>query len=168
MKIRKDKLIAFLREVDKELGSDIKLVAVGGTAMTLLGIKPSTVDIDFEGSSEDVETFRKALSIVPHGFRIDIFENGMIFSQQLPGDYSRRSVHVMDFGRIRLYALHPLDIVVTKIGRLDERDMQDIEDCIKKFGLKKEDIKKRAGMVGYAGSEEVYKSNLKIVLERFF
>jgi hypothetical protein len=40
MKIRKDKLVAFLREVDKELGSDIKLVAVGGTAMTLLGIKP--------------------------------------------------------------------------------------------------------------------------------
>jgi hypothetical protein len=115
-----------------------------------------------------VEAFRNALNIVPHGFRIDIYENGMIFSQQLPGDYSRRSIHVMDFGRIRLYALHPLDIVVTKIGRLDERDMQDIESCIKKFGLKKEDIKKRAGMVGYAGSEKVYKANLKIVLERFF
>ncbi|MGA2789468.1 MAG: hypothetical protein ABSF00_01735 [Candidatus Bathyarchaeia archaeon] len=35
-------LLGFLEEVDKELGRKITLIAVGGTALTLLGAKPST------------------------------------------------------------------------------------------------------------------------------
>ena len=47
-------------------------------------------------------------------------------------------------GRIKLRALHPVDIVVTKAGRLDERDWQDIEDCIRRFALKRRAIVERA------------------------
>jgi hypothetical protein len=58
--------------------------------------------------------------------------------------------------------------VVTKIGRLDERDLQDIEECIKKYHISRSQIKERAANVQYAGKEENYLYNLKIVLQRFF
>lgn len=39
--LNNSKLLDFLEELDKELDGKIIVVAVGGTAMTLLGIKPS-------------------------------------------------------------------------------------------------------------------------------
>lgn len=58
--------------------------------------------------------------------------------------------------------------MVSKIGRLNERDLQDIEWCIKKFRLRKNQIAKRAGMVQYAGNEMVYQTNLEYVQKQFF
>jgi hypothetical protein len=118
--IKADKLISFLKEIDKELREEIQLNAVGGTAMTLLGLKTSTRDVDFDVSEKDNIELKRVLDIIPHGFQVDIFINGLIFSQQLPEDYLTKLVR-KEFGlkKIRLYALHPSDIVATKIGRLN-------------------------------------------------
>lgn len=167
--IKTDKLISFLKEIDKELSKEIQLNAVGGTAMTLLRLKKSTIDIDFDMSIEDKEVFERALDIIPHGFKIDKFVNGFIFSQQLPDDYISKLTRIdADFKNIRLFALHPIDIVATKIGRLNNRDLQDIESCITYGKLKKEGIKERAKLVDYCGNEEIYKTNLKYVIQKFF
>lgn len=91
MPFEKENLMEFLKHVDKELEKEIKIIAVGGTAMTLLGLKSSTIDIDFDLSTDDAEELKKALKSIPHGFRVDIFKNGMIFSQQLPNDYSKKA-----------------------------------------------------------------------------
>jgi len=169
MQIKKDKLISFLKEIDNELGSEIKLIAVGGTAMTLLGLKRSTIDVDFDLSEEDSKVLKRTLEIVPHGFRVDIFTNGLIFSQQLPDNYLDNAIPIkVDFRSIKLYVLNPIDIVVTKIGRLDDRDMGDIKACITRCKLEKEKIIERAKHVEYIGNEENYKINLKVVIKRFF
>jgi hypothetical protein len=169
MRIDKSALMGLLEALDKELEKPVMVVAVGGTAMTLLGIKPSTIDIDFCLSREDSAEFRRVLKAVPHGFRIDLFADGLIFSQQLPEDYTKRSVAIKSgLTKIGLFALHPLDIIATKIGRLNERDLEDIASCIEKFRITKEQIEERAGMVEYTGREESYKERLGVVLKRFF
>jgi hypothetical protein len=169
MRFEKGTLMGFLKRIDKELGRRIKLIAVGGTAMTLLDLKPSTIDVDFDLKNENAEELESALKAIPHGFKIDIFREGMIFSQQLPEDHFKKSILIKTgFKNIMLYALHPLDIVVTKIGRLNERDLQDIKACIEKFGLTKEQIEKRAEHVEYVGREENYTTNLRHVLIKFF
>lgn len=43
----KRNLIQFLKELDGNLERRITLVVVGGTALTLLDVKPSTIDVDF-------------------------------------------------------------------------------------------------------------------------
>lgn len=165
----KSMLIGLLEQVDKELNRRIDLVAVGGTAMTLLDLKPSTIDIDFDLTSEDSGELEKALNAIPHGFRIDIFMDGLIFSQQLPDGHLERSIPIKTgLRKIRLHALHPLDIVASKIGRLNERDLQDIEACIREFKLTKGEIEKRAKQVEYIGREENYIINMNCVLKRFF
>jgi len=77
MLFEKNNLLEFLQLVDKELSRRIKIIAVGGTAMTLLCLKPSTIDIDFDLNREDAHELEKALLAVPHGFRIDMFSDGL-------------------------------------------------------------------------------------------
>ena len=79
----------------------------------------------------------------------------------------KRSKLIKKFGRIELRSLNPVDIVVTKIGRLDERDKQDIEACIRKYKITEKQITKRASQVEYAGREENYRINLRHVLKHF-
>ena len=169
MPIDKTELLKFLKEVDKALDKAITLTAVGGTAMTLLGTKSSTIDIDFDLSREDAVVFRKALKSLPHGYRIDIFIGGMIFSQYLPQDYIAHCRHIKSsFEKIKLLALSPLDIIVTKIGRLNERDIEDIKACIQKFRIGKKEVEKRAMQVVYIGHEENYKTNLAYSRKELF
>jgi len=168
----KSRLFDFLDELDQELGRKdrkVTIIAVGGTAMTLLNLKPSTIDIDFTVPSKDYPSVDLAIKILNPGFQIDKFIDGLIFSQILPEDYVDKSIDVktnMKF--IHLKALHPLDIVVTKIGRLTERDLQDIEACIEKFNISKIQIAERAKYVEVVGDDKVYQANLKFALDRFF
>lgn len=133
MQFNKQRLMEFLEVVDKELEEPVELTAVGGTAMTLLGLKDSTLDIDFDVEADRAIGFRKTLARLHHGYRIDLYTGGLIFSQQLPEDYAEKRIPVKtDFRKIRLYTLNPLDIIVTKIGRLNDRDIEDIKACIRK------------------------------------
>lgn len=94
MSLNKKTVFEFLEEVDRELNRKITLVAVGGTAMTLLNVKPSTIDVDFTGPGDDIEEFKLALKNVPHGFKVDCWKDGMVFSQILPEDYVRKSITI--------------------------------------------------------------------------
>ena len=88
----------------------------------------------------------------------------------MPDDYLETSVKTKEFSRILLRAIQPVDIIVTKIGRLYDRDIQDIGDCIKKSHVTEAQIRTRAALViaTYAGREEDYLYNLELVIERFF
>ena len=165
----KKRLMDFLRAVGEKLDGEVEVTAVGGTAMTLLGIKASTLDIDFNADSESHKAFKKALAGLQHGYRIDLYSGGLIFSQQLPEDYvSKRLPVKAGFKRLKLYALHPLDIVATKIGRLNERDIEDIGDCIRAYRLTKKEVSSRAEETEYVGRRESYETNLRYVLGKLF
>jgi hypothetical protein len=168
MSLDSSQLLDFLEEIQDELERKIVLVAVGGTAMTLLGLKPSTIDMDFTGPGVDVRLFDEAQKAVPHGFKIDAWPDGQVFSQILPADYLGRSRLIADMQLVELRALHPVDIVVTKIGRMDERDIEDIGRCIVECNLTRDEIIRRARQVQYVGNERVWSDNLEYVLNRFF
>ena len=161
-------LIEFLEEVEPSLPQEITLVAAGGTALTPLGIKESTIDVDLTGPKGDIAAFRKALESVPHGAKFDLYADGAVFSQLLPKDYLSRAKRIKRIGRIDLRALHPVDIIVTKAGRLDERDMEDIEACFRKFSPSRREIEERGKQVEYVGHEETYRLKLDEVIRRLF
>lgn len=169
MQFDKSRLLDFLEVVDDIISREIVVVAVGGTAMTLLDLKPSTIDIDFTIPSCYHQEFQKAINSLQHGYKIHIWPDGEIFSQFLPEDYLNKSIDIItELKNIHLKALNPVDIVVTKIGRLDKRDFQDIGSCIQKFNLSKNQIEQRAKQIEYIGKEENYKNNLQYVLDKFY
>src|SRR3990170_860762 len=75
------RLVAFLAAVGRELPREIVLVAVGGTAMTILKVKRSTRDVDFTGPRADIELFKRTLRGIPHGMKVDTWPDGQVFSQ---------------------------------------------------------------------------------------
>lgn len=169
MSLNKNSLLEFLEVLDDEFSKKIIIVAAGGTAMTLLDGKPSTIDVDFTVPKEYYDNFVSAIKTVPHGFRVDVWPEGQVFSQMLPLDYLDISIPIeTTLKNIELRTLHPVDIVVTKIGRLIGRDRGDIAICIKNFGLKADQIRERASKIGYAGNDELYEINLNAVIREFF
>lgn len=125
-------------EFDKYLTRKTRIITVGGTALTLLGKKASTRDIDLCFTEE-----RKAASFVQaakkigyraetsnkligRGIIIDVYSNGYIFCVQLLEDYSEKAVKIRDFRKIELYALSPIDLLITKAARFNDRDKEDI------------------------------------------
>ncbi|MBI2128607.1 hypothetical protein HYU07_00055 [Candidatus Woesearchaeota archaeon] len=163
--IDKKKLLGWLSKLDKKLDRKMAVIAVGGTAMTLLGLKSSTIDIDLCVSSRDKISFENALD---KKLRADIFVDGYIFSEQLPSDYVERAKEIVAMKNIVLKALNPADIIITKAARLNARDEEDIE-ALSKY-VKKEELVQRFGKVvgTFAGRKEDYEYHLEIILKRFY
>jgi hypothetical protein len=166
----KTALLEFLEVINESLTRKITLVAAGGTAMTLLDLKPSTIDIDFTIPSSDMSEFEQTLKNNPTGYKVDRWTDGYVFCQSLPDDYLEKSVKIKEFSHLSLRTLQPVDIIVTKIGRLNQRDIQDIEKCIKEYKISEAEIKARAAQVSstYVPKEEDYQYHLNWVLEKFF
>lgn len=166
----KSALFDFLSVLNEDLTKKITLVAAGGTAMTLLDLKASTIDIDFTIPGCDRVEFEQALKNNVPGYRVDRWTDGCVFCQKLPKDYLEKSIKIKDFSHILLRALQPIDIIVTKIGRLNARDLQDIEACIQKANVSGAEIRERALLVvqTFIGPEEEYLYHLNLVLDRFF
>ena len=70
MSLIKSRLTDFLEVVDSELEDTITLVAAGGTALTLLDLKPSTIDVDFTGPVKSLGKLKAVLDRLWPGFRV--------------------------------------------------------------------------------------------------
>ena len=164
----KQSLLEFLRRIDRLVQQNkITLVGAGDTAMALLDLKAPTDHLDFVGNQSDVSELRGICANIPaEGFHIHTWADGLVFGHQLAGDYLKSSMPAsIELERIDLRALHPLDIVVTKIERLSESDIRDIMLCVKRFKLGKNQISKRARALQQVGNEARFERNLDSVLE---
>jgi hypothetical protein len=164
----KTALFDLLEILNAELDRKIALIAVGGTAMTLLDLKASTIDIDFTIPSSDSIEFKKVLKNNRQATKY-IWEDGRVFCQVLPKDYLEKSIPIRKYSHILLKAINPLDIIVTKIGRLDKRDEADIKSCIDACDISESELRTRAHQVlpTYVGREEDYLYHLNLVIEKY-
>jgi len=170
MPCNKKALFDLLEVLNEDLSKKITLIAVGGTAMTLLDLKESTIDIDLTIPGCDKTEFEKVLKNNPPGYKIDRWYDGYVFCQFLPNNYIEKSVKIKEFSKISLRAIQPVDIIATKIGRLQKSDIQDIELIVKKANISEAEIRERASLIlpTFVGQEVTYQYHLNLVIERFF
>lgn len=169
MSLDHDRLVGFLSAVEGELPETITLVAAGGTALVLLNVKRSTIDVDFTGPTESIQTFRQTLDSIPHGFDVDSWPGGNVFTTQLPSDYierARRPSVADRLDRIELLTLAPVDVVVTKIGRFNERDQADIQKTVGAFDVEAEAVEARADEIDLAANRGVFEHNLEVAVRK--
>jgi hypothetical protein len=168
MEPSKEELLELMRKIDRSIPIEnaMTLVGAGDTAMALLGLKAPTAHLDFTGNAWDISEFNRACVAIPmQGFQVHTWPDGLVFGNQLPDDYLKSSFEInAGLTRIYLRALHPLDIVVTRIDRLRESDMRYVRACIKQFKLSKNQISKRARSLSRVGNESKFESNLGFVL----
>ena len=170
MRVSKKQLLDVLELFDQELGRNIVLMAVGGTAMTLLGIKASTKDIDFNiPLDDDFKEFKRLNEKIKPGVKIDFWSSNTIFSGVLPSDYVKAATEYKTrFKKIDVRVLSPIDIACSKISRFNVADMEDIQSCIKHAKITKNHLAKRASQYSRAGNDDVFKQNLKHIMENMF
>jgi hypothetical protein len=141
-RIDKQGLLDRLSAWDSFLKRKVHLVACGGTAMTLLGVKASTKDIDLLVPNEDehkylVDILRelgyKSVSgwgwAREDGFIFDLFIGSAVHTTQLLESPLKKGNNILikEFSHIYLGVLNYPDIIISKLSRGTSIDL---EDCL--------------------------------------
>jgi len=162
--ISKSKQIEDLfKEIDGELHKKVEVYIIGGAALLLAGLKPSTKDIDLIiHNKEEFASFKNALSslrfksekptvhycqmdlseiLVREDYRIDVFFKKVCKKFVLSDEMIKRSETILHLKNITINTCSNEDILLFKC--MAERD-GDVDDCIElaKTGLDWETIKK--------------------------
>jgi hypothetical protein len=151
-RIDKSGLLDRISAWDSFLKRKVHLIACGGTAMTLLGVKPSTKDIDLLVPNTDehkylVDTLQqlgyKSVSgwgwSRGDGFTFDLFRGDSVHTTQLLESPLKKGNNALikEFNHIYLGVLNPYDIIISKLFRGTTIDN---EDCLALLKSKKSEI----------------------------
>jgi len=121
----------FLHDLDNSLNRELSLVCIGGFVLAMLhGLERPTSDLDFIECRPKSEC-KGLLDIAGEGRRLH--EKHGVFLQyvsvaQLPDNYEDRLVAMFEgnFRYLRLYALGPYDLALSKFERNSEKDRDDL------------------------------------------
>lgn len=128
---------------DKYLPSAVRVVACGGTALTLQDLKESTKDVDFLVPDHDEckvlirtiqrldyrQTTQSGWKKDDSVFIFDLFPGKKVFTTELlnsplePG----KNIPIRTFKRLAVSALNDIDLIISKMFRGTEVD---VEDCL--------------------------------------
>jgi len=151
-RIDKQGLLDRISAWDGFLKRKVHLIACSGTAMTLLGVKASTKDIDLLIPNEDEHKY--LVNILKQlgyksasgwgwsrddGFIFDLFRGNSIHTTQLLESPLKEGNHalVKEFSRIYLGVLNYYDIIISKLFRGTAIDN---EDCLALLKAKRSEI----------------------------
>jgi hypothetical protein len=142
-RLDKNRLLDVLGEWNRFLKRKVCLIACGGTAMTLNGVKPSTKDVDFMAPKvKEYDYLIKQLRELGYkqaagsgwkregeGFHFDIFRGKYIHTTELlasPLEKGRHSLF-MEFSHLYIGILNDYDLISSKLMR---GTRVDFEDCL--------------------------------------
>lgn len=140
----KEDLLTFIQKLDSFIDEAITIIALGGTALTLLDLKSSTRDIDFIITSKEFKILLiifKSLGfkeiaekrwLTNDGIIIDVYLDDYIVNVTLLESSKEKSTLLREFEHITLRVLNFYDICITKIDRGDARDFEDIKHVLEK------------------------------------
>lgn len=127
---------------NQRLDTRTEAAGLGGTAMTLLGIKNETRDVGFILEEGDTTSF-KSISERVCGTVVDVFGRCSAYSVRMPDDYVFKSNLVAKLDMLAVYAMSPLDIIITKMARGEDRDFEDSKNCLEFGNYSEDDIRNR-------------------------
>ncbi len=149
----KEQLLDIMAEWNRFLKRRVHLIACGGTAMTLLGVKPSTKDVDFMiPNIKEFTYLTKLLKALGYKqttgsgwkrnkeiFRFDLFSGNHIHTTELldsPLEDDRNSA-LKEYSHLYIGILNDYDLICSKLMR---GTRVDFEDCLMLFDAHKEKI----------------------------
>jgi hypothetical protein len=133
--------IDFFHAIDMQLGEPVQLHLIGGFVMTFVHDAPRyTADVDCVA----VVPSRQTMHLLEVAGRGSILATKMnvhlefVTVSDLPDEYESRLVPVLDgkFKMLRLMALDPYDILLSKLGRNSGKDRADVEYLAQHLSLR--------------------------------
>lgn len=184
-RVKSDELMDILSAWDTLISGreKIHLIACGGTALTLLGYKPSTVDVDFVIPREE-EYKRLVHFLADAGYEkaaghrwkrpdeviiFDLFPGNSVYTTGLLDSplEAGRNKKIREFQKIYLGVLNPADLIITKLFRGHEVDFQDCQLLAENEKLNLDELEKRYRETAkYETGEVKVLRNLELFLGR--
>ena len=182
-RLDKNQLLDILEGWNRILKRKTHLIACGGTAMTLLGIKPSTKDVDFMVPKiNEYEYLIKQLSALGYkqvtgsgwersgeSFRFDIFRGNWIHTTELLESplVNGRNTILMEYSHLYIGILNEYDLISSKLMRGTKVDF---EDCLMLVTARREMkvnqlVEHFHGMITYDISEDRLRPNIERFLD---
>ena len=161
----------------------IRMIACGGTALTLLGYKESTKDVDFllpdKGEYERLVKFLEGAGYEPvtscgwkrsgENIIFDLYPGKRVYSTELLTSPLEEGGNrrVKEWKKIYLGVLNPVDLIISKLFRGTDADLQDSLELLKreKVDLKKLEKRYRETARYETGESRVLK-NFALFLSR--
>jgi hypothetical protein len=180
----KDTLFNRLSAWNRYLKRKIRVIACGGTALTLLGVKDSTKDIDLiVPDANEYGYLVKTLQtigykpVTGHGWSsgdaliFDIFKGNFVHTTELLESPSNEGNHILikELSFIYLGVLNDYDLIISKLFRGTQVDM---DDCLALVGYRGDAIDlgklrtRYRETASYSISEKKVNRNLDLFLER--
>lgn len=140
---------SFLAEVDQNLSGEVVLHCIGGFVVTMLyGYTRTTADVDVVAILSNSVSVADLISLAgkgtglhrKYGVYLDVVRIAAV-----PEDYEQRLVALSPegFQNLRLRALDPYDLALTKIERNIQRDRDDVKYLARKIPFDLELLKAR-------------------------
>ena len=140
-RLNKSRLLEILSEWNRFLKRKVHLIACGGTAMTLMGVKSSTKDVDFIAPKvKEHDYLIKQLKALGYkqvtgsgwkrageDFQFDIFRGNVIHTTELLESplEERRHATLKEFSHLFIGILNDYDLIVSKLMRGTTVDYED-------------------------------------------
>ena len=161
----------------------IHLIACGGTALTLLGYKESTKDVDFivpdEKEYERLTRFLKQAgyaAVTGYGWKradetilFDLYAGKKVYTTELLTSplIKDGNIPIREWKKIYLGVLNPFDLVISKMFRGAQVDIEDSLILIQKHQLHLGDLEKRYKQTAqYDVSEAKVLKNFDVLIDR--
>jgi hypothetical protein len=161
-------LAKLIKELEKRtnLRQPIRMLIAGGMATHLYTAARVTTDVDAE--------FSKRI-LLPNDLIVETRDGNMLYLDSnynssfalMHEDYQQDAVPVpIGTDLVHVYVLSPVDLIVSKIARLNGPDRDDIAAVISKFHVPAHEIENRAeeALSGYVGNLDYLRMNLRDVL----
>ncbi len=167
-----EELFEFIKSITKYVNKEIKIYALGGTALTILNIKNSTLDIDVNIESEkeykyickifdDLGFQRKGRRwYTQEGLAFDMFHGSHILGTELLPEAITEAELIKEIGKIKLYVIPLEDIIISKLARGDKRDFQDIKSILEYKDINLREFTKRYKRTMKQSTVKNYKQKL--------
>ncbi len=146
-RLNKKTLLDELGQWNRFIKRKVHLIACGGTALTLLDVKPSTKDIDFmvpvESEHKYLIKILKDLGyeqVTESGwqkkgdmFRFDMFQGNYIHTTELLASPLEKGNHILlkEFSHLYVGILNDYDLIASKIFRGTDVDFEDCQMLVK-------------------------------------
>lgn len=163
---------SFLSDIDATLAEDVELHCLGGFVITVLyDLARSTADVDVIGITPRNE-INSLLSLAGQGSKLH--RKHKVYLQlvgvaTVPDSYEERLTEIFPgtFKRLRLLALDPYDLALSKIERNTQRDRDDVKHLAQSISFDIDTLKERyqKELRPYLGNPEKEDLTLRLWIE---
>jgi hypothetical protein len=128
------RLKRFLRALGRRLRRPIRLYLVGGSVLIDLGLRTSTLDIDYVADADDpaaLTELEQAIRALKNELDVNVEPASPADFLPIPLSALNQSRYVGRYGQVSVYYYHLPSLVISKAARGLEQDLDDAERLVR-------------------------------------